>query len=292
MNFSKIHPFIRFIHYLPLTPEDQYSFTTPYDNRLFYVHAGTEKIAAAGRIYTLSEGDMLIIPSGTEYRLLSPEAPVTLIGVNFDYTQNHIDKQKPIPPIDPADFTPDQQLETLSFRDFDEFNGVVYLSGMQSAAERLLTMEREYTAKFLCYEQIISGLFTEVLVECLRTLRRQKFCGNAGLILSIIAYINEYYYKPLTNRSIAKNFNLHPNYVSALVKKHTGMPLHRYVLHAKISHSITMLNRTGHDIGTIAQKCGFYDIYHFSKVFKKIVGVAPSRYVLTGETAGVHTRKT
>jgi len=186
MNFSKIHPFIRFIHYLPLTPEDQYSFTTPYDNRLFYVHAGTEKIAAAGRIYTLSEGDMLIIPSGTEYRLLSPEAPVTLIGVNFDYTQNHIDKQKPIPPIDPADFTPDQQLETLSFRDFDEFNGVVYLSGMQSAAERLLTMEREYTAKFLCYEQIISGLFTEVLVECLRTLRRQKFCGNAGLILSII----------------------------------------------------------------------------------------------------------
>ena len=28
----------------------------------------------------------------------------------------------------------------------------------------------------------------------------------------------------------------------------------------------------------IAEKCGFSDVYHFSKIFKKLIGVPPTKY--------------
>lgn len=40
-----------------------------------------------------------------------------------------------------------------------------------------------------------------------------------------------------------------------------------------------MLETGVFSIGEIAEKCGFYDIYHFSKYFKSIMKVTPSNFM-------------
>ena len=124
-----------------------------------------------------------------------------------------------------------------------------------------------------------SNLLSEILVECLRKARHQNNSGSSDTAMKIIAYINEAYADPLTNSSVATVFHLHPNYVSALVKEFTGLPLHQYLLHVRVSHSIYLLNTAGLGMSEIAQRCGFSDIYHYSKVFKRIMGVSPSKYL-------------
>ena len=123
-----------------------------------------------------------------------------------------------------------------------------------------------------------SKVFAEILIECARTVYTQRFKGNGETISSIMSYVNENYHQNLTNQKIGEVFNLHPNYISSLIKIFTGMPLHQYLMHIRISRSIEMLETKAYSINEIAEKCGFCSIYHYSKTFRKLMGIPPSKY--------------
>ena len=46
----------------------------------------------------------------------------------------------------------------------------------------------------------------------------------------------------------------------------------------RINRAMTLLESGEHNITTTAEECGFIDIYYFSNVFKKVVGMTPSKY--------------
>ena len=74
MNISKIHPFIRYAHYIPIDRNADYKPTIPYDHRFFYMYEGTAQIWTEEEQYILNKGDVLIIPSGNKYQLLTPQS--------------------------------------------------------------------------------------------------------------------------------------------------------------------------------------------------------------------------
>ena len=278
MLFHEIHPFVRYVHYLPLDRHSQYTATIPYDARLFYCYNGNGTIRVKDTIYEMEFGDVLILPSGTNYHIMTPASKITYIAVNFDYTLDNFDKKKPIPPVSQSLYNPLQRLESVQFHDNLSFNDVVYLKNADSLSGKLLKLEREYTQKLLYYERLNSDILTEVLIECARMLSSQKYSYNNENIAKVISYIQEHYNQDITNRNIGEILNLHPNYVNNMFKSFTGIPLHQYVLRIRISHAIEQLQTGNLSIGEIAVSCGFCDIYHFSKCFKKAVGVTPSKY--------------
>jgi AraC-like DNA-binding protein len=50
-----------------------------------------------------------------------------------------------------------------------------------------------------------------------------------------------------------------------------------YIRHKRIQKACQMIT-DGHNVSETAYSCGFADPNYFSKVFKKVVGVAPSEY--------------
>ena len=50
-----------------------------------------------------------------------------------------------------------------------------------------------------------------------------------------------------------------------------------YIRHKRIQKACQMI-ADGHNVSETAYSCGFADPNYFSKVFKKVVGVAPSEY--------------
>ena len=278
MDFSNIHPFVRYVHYLPIDANSNYNETIPYDNRLFFSCFGKGQISVKGKIYEMNEGAVIIIPSGTKYQLLIPEKRVTYIAVNFDYTQEHSDKQIPIPPTSISSYNPSMKLEQIDFNDVMIFNDIVHIDGLSYLNGSLLKIHKEYVNKMIYAEHIVSNLFGEILLQCARALYTRDFNSNSEVINTIIGYINENYHKNLSNKTIGEKFNLHPNYISSLVKIFTGIPLHQYIMHVRISNSIEMLNSKKYSVAEIAERCGFCSIYHYSKIFKKIMGVSPSKY--------------
>ena len=278
MNISEIHPFIRYAHYIPIAEDADYKPTIPYDHRFFYVYEGSASIQTDKKCYHLNKGDVLIIPSGNKYHLLPPENKAVYIALNFDYTQLNTKIKNPIPPVEVDIFNSKLILEKSEDVDISVFNEVTYISGMKNFSSRLTRIEREYSQKLLYFEDVISNIFADLLIECVRAFRRQEYKGNKETVSVVIGYINENISKPLSNKKIGEALMLHPNYISKLIKVSTGMPLHQYLLKTRIYHSIELLSEKRLTISEIAEQCGFCDIYNYSKSFKKIIGIPPSKY--------------
>ncbi len=56
------------------------------------------------------------------------------------------------------------------------------------------------------------------------------------------------------------------------------VPPARFLILKKLERSAAMLREGGRKTEEIADTCGFYDLYHFSKLFKKYYGTAPGEY--------------
>lgn len=279
MNISEIHPFIRYAHYIPIGSDADYKCTIPYDHRLFYMYNGSADIETEKALYSLAKGDVLIIPSGNKYRLLPPENNAVYLALNFDYTQTNSKHQTPIPPVEADTFNSQLILEKSGDFNIRGFNEITYIRGMKKISSSLTHIEREYSQKLLYFEDITSNILAELLLECARAQLGQKYQGGREIASIVIGYINENISKPLSNKAIGEALMLHPNYISRLIKITTGLPLHQYLLRARIDRSIELLSEKKLTISEIAEQCGFCDIYHYSKTFKKIIGISPSEYV-------------
>ena len=61
---------------------------------------------------------------------------------------------------------------------------------------------------------------------------------------------------------------------------HAGMnqPPTRFVIECRMRYAATLLVERDDTIAEIAQACGYDDVYHFSKLFKKTRGISPGQY--------------
>ena len=278
LPFAQIKPFVRYARFLTLSDSDRFLGMIPYDSRLFFTVSGKGTVRIGKTVYDMLPGTLLLIPTETEYDLCESTDTVTYLALNFDYTFAHTELQLPVPPVVRSQFSPERIIEKTVFADVSELSVPVHLSGMSDLLGKLTEIEREYTGKILFYELRISAILSEILVECIRRLRMQTLSGGKEATDRVLGYIHDHFKQPLTNTQLGERFGFHPNYISSLIKRYTGMPLHHYLLCVKISHAVDMLN--GHDlsIAEIAEECGFCNIYYFSKYFKQYMGVSPSQY--------------
>ncbi|MFC4322275.1 AraC family transcriptional regulator [Litchfieldia salsa] len=77
---------------------------------------------------------------------------------------------------------------------------------------------------------------------------------------------------------LAEEYNISASYLRKLFIKYTGMGPKEYLIHLRNEQACRYLIFTDFPIKEIAKLCGFYEEYHFSKMFKKINGVSPSIY--------------
>ena len=185
----------------------------------------------------------------------------------------------PVPPCEEKEFSKDKIIENVNFSDALEFNTYMYVEDLRSIESDMLGINKEYYKKIIYYENVISLKLTNILIKFARELKAESvFDSNRETVEKILDFIRENSKRNLTNKVIGDYFNFHPNYISNMVKIYTGMPLHQYLIHIKILDSVNLLNLGKLTVGEIADECGFCDMGHFSKTFKKIMGVSPNAY--------------
>ena len=84
--------------------------------------------------------------------------------------------------------------------------------------------------------------------------------------------------KNLTLEDICDEFGLSKSYLNALFKKNTNTSPINYFTSMKMKEACKLLRSTTYSIKMIAAELGYFDPYHFSHLFKKVVGVSPSEY--------------
>jgi AraC-like DNA-binding protein len=122
----------------------------------------------------------------------------------------------------------------------------------------------------------------EVLIHhCLDALRR----GNAKVegkayrtYRTICDYLEENYSSGLTRESVARTFNITPNYLSNLFKKSSGESFNHSLNGLRIRRARHLLSHFRQPLDHIAFSCGFADTSYFCRVFRQHTGTTPGAF--------------
>jgi AraC family transcriptional regulator, arabinose operon regulatory protein len=98
------------------------------------------------------------------------------------------------------------------------------------------------------------------------------------IIQQCISYMKDNIDKNLRLDDFSSYLNLSSSHLSALFKKRMKYsPIHLFTSF-KVQKACQMLMDSSHNIKTIAYSLGYEDQYHFSRVFKNIMGVSPKKF--------------
>lgn len=92
-------------------------------------------------------------------------------------------------------------------------------------------------------------------------------------------YLATHYAEVSSLGEAARTCRVGPEYFSRLFRQHTGQTASRFLAQLRMHHAAKLLQRADLTIKAAGQAVGFDDPYHFSRVFKKIHGVAPRDFV-------------
>ncbi len=93
-----------------------------------------------------------------------------------------------------------------------------------------------------------------------------------------LEYVQQNHSREITLSRMSDYAGVSIPHLSRLFKQHLHQSPIQYVLTSRIESAKSMLLCTNADIKEIAHRCGFRDQLYFSSVFKKKVGITPSRF--------------
>ncbi len=108
--------------------------------------------------------------------------------------------------------------------------------------------------------------------------KSHKMTGYSPTIQNIVTYIDFHSEENLNLSYFSNKFAMNKTYISTLFKKETGFTLTEYVHQIRMHKAITLLNLYSSPITTIATSCGYNDISHFTRIFKRFYGMSPKQY--------------
>lgn len=90
-------------------------------------------------------------------------------------------------------------------------------------------------------------------------------------------YIRNHYTEPLTLKVIAGHFGKRPENFSYLFHKVMGIRPIDYLIEYRLETAAGLLNENGFSVRQAAVSVGYKDEFYFSRLFKKHMGIAPSK---------------
>ena len=216
-------------------------------NDITFVHEGHLSYIINGTAFTVTKGQAMYCPDGgMRYRLKGTENAV-YTSLNFKCG-------------------PDTKL-LLPYHIFeaDSFDLRFYLSKVVELYER----DGEY-------DKAKSDSFTALIAYTL--LENVSLTEENRYVSEIKNYISCNWNKKMSLEEIAESVHLSASYSSALFKNSTGVSVMDYIINLRITKACDMLKYSDRLISEIAESTGFCDIFYFSRMFKKIMGVSPAKY--------------
>lgn len=138
---------------------------------------------------------------------------------------------------------------------------------------RLLDSSFEYRPLEYANIKLIHYLSSFIYEPELNPTGQEKNTANHA-----IEFMKNNLHRPLSIADLAGNENLSVSRFSEIFKEKTGYSPMHFFIKLKIQKSCQYLYFTDLSIKQICNKVGISDQYYFSRIFKKIMGVPPSRY--------------
>lgn len=98
-----------------------------------------------------------------------------------------------------------------------------------------------------------------------------------GIITKAQKYMDTHYSEPISLASVAEKVGISESYLSRLFVKETGVNFIDYITNVRVEKAILLI-KSGMKVYEIAERVGYPNQSHFSRVFKRVTGESPLMY--------------
>lgn len=124
----------------------------------------------------------------------------------------------------------------------------------------------------------VKVIFINLIKEILEQSKKHLDDKNTMIIPKAIAFIHENFAEEFSIAELAEMLGIERRRFSELFEQYKGLSPIQYITEYRIRIAREMLRVGQHSIAEIAEKVGYQDHFYFSRVFKKHVGMSPSKY--------------
>lgn len=125
---------------------------------------------------------------------------------------------------------------------------------------------------------ILADFFDNLIYDICQNASEKNPVEDIELLMQIINYIQENSREENINDNICKTFGIGEKTLYRFLKKYIGLSPKVLIMENRINLSKEMLRHTNKSIPYIASECGFGSENTFYRIFKKEVGITPSKY--------------
>lgn len=98
------------------------------------------------------------------------------------------------------------------------------------------------------------------------------------LIDNVISEIREHYMEDISLTSLSSKYNISMGHLSKMIKDTLKVNFSDYIVSLRIQRAKELLRDDSLSIQEIAEIVGYNDYFYFTKVFKRVEGISPSKY--------------
>ncbi len=128
-------------------------------------------------------------------------------------------------------------------------------------------------------EDSIALLNTEIMMTYTESVRTYALKEYSESIKKAITYIRRNIVKSIQLKDVANDLHLSKEHLSRQFKKEVGLGLSDYIHKTKIEESCQLINSNKYTVSDIAYTFGYSSPAHYTKNFKKFMGVPPNNYM-------------
>jgi len=99
-----------------------------------------------------------------------------------------------------------------------------------------------------------------------------------SLLEDVCVYLQNHYQYDISRDSVARQFNISPNYLSRIFQVQGHMTFSNYLMHVRTDRAKHLLTSYDLKLADVAERCGYRDLAYFCRVFRKLAKMTPTDY--------------
>ncbi|NOV01232.1 AraC family transcriptional regulator [Paenibacillus planticolens] len=276
-NLLKQHPIVPFVRQSDFAVRKPW--TSPerrlLDYLFVYIQEGTCSFRIDHHTHTFTEGQFCLVQPGS---LLSLEGLTNTVTpyIHFDLCFNT--QRENSFPTRPGqiDLSAYMHLMQPTIKDLYGIDVPVHAfpSNPLKLKETLLQVIEQAEQQDPLIQLKTQHLVTEIIISLLETYYQQPYTSVHSFDW-ITSYFSHHLSDPISLEDMAARANLSISRFSIIFKQRYGISPHQYLMNMRVNHAKELLTNTDLSQEAIAGYCGFADLHHFSKTFKKRTGLTP-----------------
>lgn len=283
MNLS---PYVRIAWYSTLKPHTLLGPRDIFDYELLYLKEGSARITVEGRVYDGNPGDVFLFRPHQRHKIeCLNNFPVIQPHVHFDLQYRADQRDVFVSYVTDEEMTPEQKTffrSDIMDRFYPSIPDQIHLHNSKVFEEYLFDLIDEYNmpSSFTQVRQqwYFMRLFDLYLTEVGYFLHIEGHSNAESIASRMKLYLDNNTSRRVTLEELADVVHLDKSYIIRLFRQfyqETPISYHQKV---RINRAKSMLLYTNLSVTEIASNTGFSSIHDFDRVFRKMVGAAPSVY--------------